>query len=192
MAADWRNIKTTDAMILQIINGLRAFCVQTYDEANKKLGVQWEASRLVTLDSGETATSILLTGSKPVDLKKREFAYRKAGVVARVYKNPAYTGGGEDPLYNMNTVGGLPETKLLTGFTLTDNGVECGAPIYAIGPDTNQTTGASTTAYATNRILGPNTAYLLTFESLDTATQVVAARIEFYEGGLDLPNGDLS
>ncbi len=191
MAADWRNIKTTDAMILQIINGRRALCTQTYDEANKKLSVQWEASRLVTLASGETATSILLTGTQPVDLKKREFAYRKAGIIARVYKNPSYTGGVENTMYNMNTSGGLPLTKLLTGFTLTDNGVECGAPIYAIGPDTNQTTGASTTAYATNRILEPNTAYLLTFESLDSASQDVAARIEFYEGGLDLPNGDL-
>lgn len=191
MIPDWRNIKSTDAMILQIINGRRALCAQTYDEANKKQSVQWEASRLVTLASGETATSILLTGSQHVDLKKREFAYRKAGVVARVYKNPTYTGGIEDALYNLNTSGGLPETKLLTGFTLTDNGVECAAPIYAIGPDTNQTTGASTTAYATNRILEPNTSYLLTFESLDAAEQDVAARIEFYEGGLDLPNGDL-
>lgn len=191
MTPDWRNIKTTDAMTLQVINGQRALCTQTYDEVNKKSGTQWEASRLVTLPSGETATSILFVGPKPVDLKKREFAYRKAGIVARIYKNPTYTGGVEDALYNMNTSGGLPETKLLTGFTLTDNGVECGAPIYAIGPDTNQTTGASTTAYATNRVLEPNTAYLLTFESLDSASQDVAARIEFYEGILDLPNGDL-
>lgn len=187
----WQFKNSTDGMLVRIINGLRAICIQPYDEANKKLGVQWEASRLVTLASGATATSILLTGSKHVDLKKREFAYRKAGLVARIYKNPSYTGGSENPLYNMNTDGGLPLTKLLTGFTLNDNGVECGAPIYAIGPDTNQTTGASNSSYATNRILEPNTAYLLTFESLDTASQDVAARIEFYEGDLDLPNEDL-
>ena len=190
MIMDWRNIKATDAMILQVINGLRALCTQTYDEANKKLGVQWEASRIVTLGTGAKTTSVLLTGSKPVDLKKREFAYRKAGIVARIYKNPTYTGGIEDPLYNLNTAYGSPETKLLSGITVANNGVEVGAPIYGIGPDSNQTRGATNASYATNRILEPNTAYLLTIESLDT-DQEVAARIEFYEGGLDLPNGDM-
>jgi len=186
----WR-ILNADNIMIQVVNSLKAFCVQTYDEANKKQGVQWEASRMVTVSSEAVVTSILQVGALPVDLKKREFAYRQAGVIARIYKNPSYTGGVEDPLYNMSTSGGLPLTKLLTGFTLTDNGVQCGAPIYAIGPDTNQTTGSSTSSYATNRILEPNTSYLLTIESLDSANQEVAARIEFYEGELDFPNGDL-
>lgn len=190
MGINWKFKNSTDGMIIRIVNGLRALCTQTYDEANKKLGVQWEASRIVTLGTGAKTTSILLTGSKPVDLKKREFAYRKAGIVARIYKNPTYTGGTEDPLYNLNTAYGLPETKLLTGFTLTNNGVEVGAPIYGVGPDSNQTRGATNASYATNRILEPNTAYLLTIESLDT-DQEIAARIEFYEGALDLPNEDM-
>lgn len=175
------------AIFNDVINGDRAFTTQSYDEINKKRGLQWEASRIVTLANEAVTTAVLTTGALPVDLKKREFAYRKAGIVARIYKAPTYTGGTPLTMYNMNTVKAVdtPLSQLVVDVTVTDNGVECGAPVYAIGPDTNQTTGASNIPYATNRILEPNTAYLLTIESLDT-TQDITARIEFYEGVLDV------
>ena len=39
--------------------------------------------------------------------------------------------------------------------------------------------------YPSNRILEANTSYLLEFTSI--GGQDIAARLEFYEGGLDLP-----
>ena len=36
-------------------------------------------------------------------------------------------------------------------------------------------------------LVKPNTAYLLELASIDPASQQVAARLEIYEGGLDLP-----
>lgn len=177
----------------QVFEGMRAINVQYYDESNKKLGNQWEASRLITIASSSPANnaySILLTGSKPVDLKARSFGYTGLGVVGRIYEAPAYTGGDTDPWFNMNTdyIADQPEAQLLVGFTLTDNGTQCGADIHAIGPTSQQSRGSVVHEYARNRILPkPNTAYLLEIASLDPASQQVAARLEMYEGPLDLP-----
>lgn len=177
--------------LAKMTKGDAAVITQAFPEANAKRGTQWEASRMLTgLTLNQISTSIIKTGSKTVDLKARVFGYTGTGVIARIYKAPAYTGGSTNgnTIYNMNTITGKAatlETQILTGFALTNNGTECGAPIYAIGPATNQGKGALQAALGANRILQPNTSYLLTFESLE-ANQSVTARLEFYEGGLDL------
>lgn len=173
--------------------GLRALVTQPYDETNKKLGAQWEASRLVTIADNlpaSNAYSIILTGSKPVDLKARSLGYTGLGVIGRIYEAPTYTGGTLDPWFNMNTqyIGTQPEAQLLVGFTLTESGTKCGADIIAVGPTSQQSRGSVVHDYARNRILPkPNTAYLLELASIDPASQQIAARLEIYEGGLDLP-----
>ncbi len=171
--------------------GIRAICTQPYDEMNKKRGAQWEASRLITIADDTPASnaySIIQTGSLTVDLKARVFGYTGLGVIGRIYKNPTYSGGTNDPWYNMRTgADGQPLTKLLTGFTLTNSGTKCGADIFAIGPESNQARGHSPSEFARNRILEPNTAYLLEIQSRDPAQQVVTARLEMYEGILDWP-----
>ena len=170
----------------RIQRGTAAFTVQSYDESNKKAGVQYEASRLVTLNKGATVYSVIKTGQYPVDLKSREFAYSGIGVEANIYLSPQYTGGVSEPLYNMRPSQGAPETQLLSGITLSDpnnKGTKCGSTIYAIGNRSSQGRGNSGASYATNRILEANSEYLL--EVISLSAQDVAARIEFYEGVLD-------
>ena len=170
-----------------VYKGFRAQNVQFYDESNKKLGQQWEASRLLTLGDGATLYSVIKTGQYPVDLKKREFAYSGDGVVGNIYASPQYTGGNIDPWYNMRPSQGQPETQLLSSITLVNGnkGTKCGATIHAIGNKSIQGQGNSGASYATNRILEPNSEYLL--EILSLSGQDVAARLEIYEGDLDLP-----
>lgn len=175
--------------------GLRAMTYQTYDEANKKNGSQWEASRLISIASNAPASnaySIIRTGALPVDLKSRVFGYDELGVIGRIYKGPTYTGGTEDPWFNMNPrfQGTQPLAKLLTGFTLTNNGTKCGADIVGIGPASAQGRGSTPREFGSNRILDePNTAYLLEIQSRNGTAQNVYARLEIYEGGLDSPLG---
>lgn len=175
--------------LAKITKGDAALITQGYQEANSKRGTQWEAQRRLTgMTAGQIATSIIKTGEFPVDLKARIFAYTGDGVIARVFKDPSYTGGTPDPVYNMNNIPGAAatlQTQILTGFTLTANGTEIAAPMYLIGPEGAGGKGAHLSQFGSNRILAPNTSYLLTFESLE-ASQDVTARIEFYEGGLDL------
>lgn len=188
----WKDDLASDAILLRIVNGLRANTVQFYDEINKKRGLQWEASRLVTLAAGATSYSIIKTGAQTVDLKQRAFAFDGVGITASIYKSPTYTGGTPGLPYNFRT--GMiapPLTQLIVEPTVTSNGTKCGADIFAIGSVSNQSKGQNLTIFPGNRILEPNTTYLLTFTSRDTnASQDVAARIEFYEGGLDYPNDD--
>lgn len=188
----WKDTLESDAVLLRIINGLRAQTVQPYDEINKKRGTQWEASRVVTLTAGDTAYSVIRTGALPVDLKQRSFGFDGIGVNASIYKAPIYTGGTLETVYNFktNVTTGLLST-LIASPVVTNNGTKCGADIFAIGPASNQSRGSVLTTYPGNRILEPNTAYLLTITNRDTnASQTISARIEFYEGAFDYPNQD--
>lgn len=197
----WKLIKTVDAMMLSVLNGLRAFTTQPYDEINKKRGLQWAASRIIIAASTSTGAinsagvyySIIRTGSLPIDLKRREFAHTGTAVYADLFEGPTYTGGTTDPVYNANGI--TPhafEFDLLRGFTLTAEGAKFAPTIYALGPDSNQSKGASNQLYGENYILAPNTSYLLKFYSTDAAVQNIAVRIEGFEGDLDTPNADYS
>lgn len=174
-----------------LYGGLAAITSQTYDECNKKRGLQWEASRRVNdVAIGASIYSIILTGDTPVDLKSRTLGYTGESIRGRIYKGPTYTGGTPDPWYNMNPryLGTQPQAQLLTGFTLTNNGVQAGADIIGIGPSSNQSRGATPREFGSNRILDePNMAYLLEIINDSNAVQDVMARLEIYEGGLDIP-----
>jgi hypothetical protein len=187
----------------RVQSGGAALTVQSYDESNKKAGVQWEASRLVNATNATYYYSVIVTGDKPVDLKRREFAYTDLGLIGYIYKNPTYTGGTPDEVYNMTDINPVASgIQLLTGITITNptqiptnNGTNApaawgtpfGAPIYAIGPVNNQTSGSTTQSFASNRILAPNTSYLLVFYS--RSAQEISARLEWYEGDIDRNGG---
>lgn len=189
----WRGFDSGFGMPPGAFSGLRAMTTQTFDECNKKLGAQWEASRLISIASNDplnNSYSIIRTGTKPVDLKSRVLGYDEVGVIGRIYKAPIYTGGTADPWYNLNPRynAAQPEAQLLVGFTLTNKGAKCGADIVGIGPNSTQSRGSTPIQFGSNRILDePNTAYLLEIESRHTGSQNVWARLEMYEGGLDLP-----
>lgn len=190
--SNWRDVISTDSMLLRVINGFRAVCTQSYDEMNKKRGVQWEASRLVSLATGVTSTSLIKTGALPVELKSRSFGYDGLGLTASIFKAPTVTANGTlVASFNFKTsVTTQPLTQLFIGPTVTSNGTKCGADIFAIGPASNQARGSSLRDFPGNRILEPNTTYLLTFTNTDTSTQNISARLEFYEGNFDVPNTD--
>lgn len=197
----WQLKNSIDGMFVRAINGLKAICTQSYDEMNKKRGRQWAASRL--LEDVPTSTgalnelgvyySIIETGANPVDLKSREFAHTGTTVVADIFEDPEYTGGTEDPLYNAcGIVDTTTDVKLKVGFTLTSEGTKFAPTVYVLGPTSQQSRGAPNALYGSNYILAANTSYLLKFYSTDTQLQDIAARIELYDGGLDVPNEDLS
>lgn len=183
-------------MLFECINGLRAPCTQSFDEMNKKRGMQWEAARSLILPAGGTAYSVFKVGTKPVDLKQRILSFTGAGVIASIYRAPTYTGGTLDEgVYNMNTQF-APNTalsKIYVNPTVTNLGVKRGADIIMLGATSPSAKGQPPiAAFASNRILETETTFLLTITSLDTAAQTVAARLEFYEGELDYPNTDFS
>ena len=176
--------------------GLRAETQQTYDEANKKNGTQWEASRrLVGATAGQKFYSIIKTGLMPVDLKSRELGYTGNGVIGRIYIGfTPVTLPTPDPVYNMRKGGEAARDFELYAITsppaawaTQENlGTKIGADLILEGNTANQSKGSSIKPIGSNRILSlPNTDYLLEIESLDA--QNISARLEIYNGWLDLP-----
>lgn len=180
-----------------LYTGLRAETQQTYDEANKKNGTQWEASRRITgVTLGQKLYSIIKTGIKPVDLKSRELGFTGNGVIGRIYVGfTPVTLPASDPVYNMRHGGQAARDFELYAIasphaswaTLSaSNTLRIGADLILEGNTANQSKGSPLKAAGSNRILDlPDTEYLLEIESLDV--QNISARLEMYNGWLDLP-----
>ena len=171
--------------------GMRALNVQSYTESNIKLGVEHEASRLFTLAGSANSDSILITGSNPIALKARTLGYDGSGIEARIFRAPTYS--GESALIvprNPNDLNPVTsEVALYTDAVVTVDGTEVFAPAFLLGAPGNKTKGAVGAEVGQEKILRPNTVYLLRLTNLDTQAMQVAAYISWYEGGLDLPLG---
>lgn len=172
--------------------GLRANAVQSYDEMNKKRGLQWEASREIAATLGGKYYSVLKAGANlPIDLKSRVLSATGAGLIARVYRITAsnYTGGTPEPIYNMRP--GMNTTlqgQLLTGITLVTpvtSLTKRGADLFLRVNSQGAQGGFTPANFGSNRIIEINDRILLEIESL--GDQTISSRIEFYEGGLDFP-----
>jgi len=172
-----------------LFSGTRAITQQTYTEANSKAGVQHEGSVLLTgVAGGAVNNTIFLTGSLPVSLKARIISYSGEGVQGEIFESPTYTGGVDTPYQNasaINPVAGL--AKILVTPAVTDPGTLVFAPSYSIGNKSNQGQGSTSSALGGERLLKPNTAYLLRLTSLDSAAQDISSFLSWYEGELDLP-----
>lgn len=188
-----------------VFSGLRAQNVQFYTESNKKLGTQWEASRSIPLAAvGTKVYSLIVVGTKTVDLKGRVLGGTGAGVYGRHYKiqpsDVTVDLQDADPWFNFRTsyFGTQPETKLYAGTNIIYNTVsgtaaelavsdnKVFADINAITNTQNQAAGVVPQTFGSNHILEPGDYILLEIESYD-ASQIGTAGLEIYEGDLDLP-----
>jgi len=169
--------------------GMRAINTQSYTESNIKLGVEHEAARLFTLAGSADSDSIMITGSNPVALKARTVGYDGIGIEARIFRAPTYS--GESALIlprNPNDINPVTsEVALYTDAIVTVDGTEVFAPTFLLGGSSQQNKGVVGAEMGQEKILRPNTVYLLRLTNLDTQAMQVAAYISWYEGGLDLP-----
>ena len=168
--------------------GYRAINTQNYTESNIKLGVQHEGSTIITLLGSAINNTIFLTGSLPVILKSREVGYDGVGISTYIFESPTYTGGTSVPYQNPNAitqVAGL--SQILITPTIISDGVLAFAPSHLIGSASNQGKGSPSTNVGQEKILKPNTAYLLRLENLDSSTSKVTSTLSWFEGELDLP-----
>lgn len=131
----------------------------------------------------------------PVDLKQRELGFTGKGVIGRIYIGfTPVTLPTPDPVYNMRYGGEAARdfelyaitTPPVAWATPANLGTKIGADLILEGNTANQSKGLALRAAGSNRILSlPDTEYLLEIESLDS--QNISARLEMYNGWLDLP-----
>lgn len=162
---------------------------QSTVEVHAKRGRMYEASRRVTgLANGAVLDSILLTDDMPVILKTRLLSFTGDGIVAEIYEAPTYTGGAADPYHNLSAINPVASAvQLLAGPTLSVSapGTKKFADDYFLSGGTGATRGGSLRPTAGERVLKPNTAYLLRQTML--SAQDIAAYILWYRGPLDVP-----
>ena len=183
----WR-LASSDIFPVGSFEGFRALTVQSYTEANSKIGVEHEGSTLFTAPGGSVNNTFFVTGALPVSLKGRVIGFTGDGVTAEIFTGATYTGGTSAPYQNasdINPVAGL--SQIIVGALLVDPGVLAFAPDYLIGNTSNQGKGSTGAIVGREKLLKPNTTYLFRITSLDAATQDIASLLTWYEGGLDLP-----
>jgi hypothetical protein len=175
----------------RVYTGLKGLTVQPFTEANVKNGTQWEFSfENTSLAAGASSDAVFTTGSKYVLVKSRILTFTGSEIEASVYKGATYTGGSIVPIYNLNTtIEGLPLSAVRSGVTVTATGIEIAAKTHAYGTDTNvnQTVGSYNVA-GIERVLQPNTTYLLRIVNQSAISIKIAGYITFYEGELSSLN----
>lgn len=173
----------------EIFSGGRAVNIQFYNESNKKLGSQWEASRRITSAAlNQKFYSIIKTRTLPVDLKARFFTFTGAGLIARFYTGftPVVLPSPE-PVFSLRQ--DQPAFRDFDIYAITapvSLGTKWAADIFAEGNVANQSKGSVGISYGSGWIIEPNKEILLEIESLEAA-QNITARLELYNGLLDLP-----
>lgn len=177
-----------------IYTGTRAVTSQSYLEANVKNGLQYEFSSFnPTLASNTPQYAIFKTGSKPVILKSRIISFTGTNITADVYVNSVFTGGTQQPIYNLRTDDKAIETtvQIISGVTVTNVGNKVAATTYGVGSGgQGQNVVGSFAVSGVERILDANKEYLLEIKNTGGSTCAVAVYATWYEGTTDLPTTD--
>lgn len=172
-------------------SGTRAETVQFYDEANKKNGSQWTASRRLTgVAAGAKFYSILKTRTLPLDLKQRVFSYTGTGLIARFYTGfTPQTLPSPENVYCLRP--GKPAFRDFDLYVLAAAPVSLGtkwaSDIFLDGNTQVQGQGATQVAGGYGWVIEPNQEILMEIESTDTQVQTISATLAMYNGFLDLP-----
>jgi len=173
-----------------LFSGIRAMTTQSYVEANVKNGVQYELAleALAVLANGNVDT-LFTTGNVPVLVKARQISFNGIKVEARVYRSPTFSGGSVVPYFNLNDRNPVAGTVVIrSGATISAVGTEFGAPTFAYGSEGQGNSVISTFQLAgSERLLAPNTTYMLRVTNKDTSAKNIAAYLTWYEGNTDLP-----
>lgn len=170
--------------------GLRALITQSYTEANTKNGLQYEASGYnAAVAAGANFDVEFNTGAKPVIIEDRQVAFTGAGITINVYEAPTTSAGTAGTVYNLNRINPVATTvSYKTAPTVTAAGTQAGATTYGLGgTGVGQTVVSAFAAPGVERVLKPNTKYLLRITNNDAAAQKIAAYLTWYEGTPDLP-----
>lgn len=175
----------------RILNGLKAFTVQTFTEANVKNSAQYElCATSASVASNGNLTIAFTTGSKYVLVKNRQISFTGSEISSQVLKGAVFTGGTTLSIYNMNTDTLTPTLCVAkVDPVISAPGVPVGAIVESYGAATvgNKDIGTFS-ATGLERVLAPNTTYTLvvTNKSIDVCKMSIF--ITYYEGELSSLN----
>lgn len=188
----WRDDESVETFPPGAFSGLRALTAQSYTEANVKNGVQFYIQHNLPQLVATTGVYKLLftTGAKPVLIKGREMYGIGETFSLQVYKQPtAPTPGGTLlTVQNYNDVGPVASTVTVRGgVATTADGTPWGDPQRLFGQSAAGQRAGSGLAPGGDRVLKPNSSYLVVFRNTGSGAADIDYFLTWYEGGTDLP-----
>jgi hypothetical protein len=175
--------------------GLRAINVQTYIESNVKLGQQFYIqSQIPVMEHGTLYNATFKTGALPVLVKDRQVYGNGNAWSYQAFKAPTGVSGGTPiTIQNFNDINpGTSLCTLTTGVTATGYGTPWGDAQRVFGSNSATNRVGQGLVPGGDKILKPNSTYLIQFNNFDTTTGAAGeANIDYflswYEGQPDLP-----
>jgi hypothetical protein len=177
-----------------LFTGVAAVTSQSYIEANVKYGLQFYLQYSLPQLPANTAHKILFTtGAKPVLIKARELYALGQFVSLQVYKQPVAPAplGTLLTVQNFNDAAPVASTVTIRGgVTTTSDGTPWGDAQRLFGASTvGQRTGSGL-APGGDRVLKPNSSYLVIVRNTDSGGSSTADAdyfLSWYEGDTDIP-----
>jgi len=170
-----------------VTQGVRAFIVQPYTEANVKRGKQFETSLRTTIPAGESSDIIFKTTTEKTLVKGRVVNFIGQEIKLETYEAPAYTGGTPVPVFNLTNINPVPDTvEILAGVTVTDTGTKISTDRTFFG-DTNQGSkvAGSENIEGLERNFDLGKEYLQRISNPTTGPLEVSVYVSWYEGEPD-------
>ncbi|MNQ37298.1 hypothetical protein D3C85_508340 [compost metagenome] len=178
-----------------LYTGLAAVTTQPYTEANVKNGLQYDLRAswplAAVIPTGQTRKIRFQTGAKYVLVKMRELQYIAEELTLRLFRAPTgVTGGTALSINNYNARNPVASTVTATkNVTTTTDGTEFNAadPEVFFGSSNNPQRNQATALQGRERILLPNTSYLVTITNTGGGDARAEYHLDWYEGDTDLP-----
>ena len=195
----WRTGEMVQMIPPEVWRGFRAMTTQPYTEANVKNGVQyylraaWPLTDTIPNGSSNVRYIWFKTGAKPVLVKLRELFYVAEELSIQLYTGPTgVTGGTALAAGNYNGVAPVATTvQAKKNVSVTARGTEFGGsdPEYLFGAAGNPQRAPNSIPVGRERVLAPNTEFLVAITNTGTSAARVQYYLDWYEGATDFPIG---
>lgn len=172
-----------------VANGLRALNVQSYTESNTKLGTQFYfQSQVPSIAAAGTFAYGFTTGALPVLVKDRQLMAYGAQVTLQLFKQPTFSGGTPVAVQNYNDINPVASTVIVAkGVTVSSQGTAWDDAARIFGAPSTAQRSSSGFSPGGDRVLRPNSTYLILITNPDNAAAQVDYYLTWFEGVPDLP-----
>jgi len=174
-----------------MVFGQEAFVTEPFTSNNSKTGSQFLGSiYLPTLAAGAALDIIVVVGDYNILMKDILNEFESAGLSTQWFRDPVYTGGTAQTIYNYNDENANPQDfSIIAGATVSSAGTPVGPQVHSLGTTSlgNRGVVRETFAAGVERVLWKNSVYMYRIINEDTTgpTRLVTTAT-WYQGPLTI------
>lgn len=174
----------------RVVDGEKAFTVQSFSELNSKRGTQYEAAFYsASLASGAAVDLAFVIGAGRVLIKDISVQFDSAEIATQLFRAPTYTGGTALGVYNLNDQDAVAGTvSVLSGVTTSNPGIAVGPQTRSLGSEAvgNRAQSSFAGGVGVERVLRANATYLYRVTNTGAEATRIAGVSTWYQGPLSV------